>query len=195
MARVARAFVRDVDRGWKRVMQLAELLDKGESYTKVGLIGTEADEKPEGSDLTQAEIGAVHEYGSEDGRIPQRSWIGRAFDKHREQLLALARPMIGRVYDGQMTIEQALGILGARFSADIKNTVTREEPIPPPNSPAVAEKKALKGTRIIQGNRKREVNGRFAARIEVSGVRTLIDTARMIGSVTWAVIVTRKSAA
>lgn len=167
--------IRDVDKGYARVRTLFDNYSRRDSFSKVGLLGSEADERPDG-DLTQAEIGAVHEFGTEDGKIPQRSWIGSTFDKQRDELLRMARELIGYVVDGKTTIEKALGILGLKLSTEIKKTVTTGEAIPPPNAPMTLRVKEAK-TR---------------AGGAAHGVRTLVDTGRMIASVTWAVIVQGK---
>lgn len=169
-----RVQLQDVDRGWRRLRRLFDNYERRGSYAKVGLLGSEAEE--DRGDLTQAEIGAVHEFGSEDGRIPRRSWIGSAFDDVQEQLVALARELIVAVVDGRTTIERALAILGTKLAAEIKKKVTTGDSIPPPNAPAWAAEKA---SRTRKG--------------AAHGVRTLVDTGRMIASVTYAVIVERKS--
>lgn len=158
---------KDIDKGYKRIKSVFDR-SLGETYTKVGLVGEKASARE--GDLTVAQIGAVHEYGG--GNNPRRSWIGAAFDKHREELFTLSQTIIKRVLDGNLkSIDQGLGILGAKFAADIKKFVTSGDPIPPPNSPEWAAYKQSKGEGTI---------------------RTLINTAQMINSVTWAVINQRK---
>lgn len=47
-------------------------------YVKVGILGEKAariNDLEGKSDLTNADIGAIHEFGSKDGRIPARSWL------------------------------------------------------------------------------------------------------------------------
>lgn len=164
--------IRDVDKGYKRVRRLFENYARRASFVKIGLLGTDADEERGDDGLTQAEIGAIHEYGSADGKIPQRSWIGSTFDEQREKLVTMAQELIGYVVDGKMPIEKALGILGLKLATEIKKKVTTGAPIPPPNAPAYAKQKEEK-------TRKGATHG----------VRTLIDTGRMIASVTWAIVV------
>ena len=42
---------------------------------KVGILAPEASQKHSGSGLTMAELGAIHEFGSADGKIPARSFL------------------------------------------------------------------------------------------------------------------------
>lgn len=42
---------------------------------KVGILAPEASKKHSGSNLTMAELGMIHEFGSADGKIPARSFL------------------------------------------------------------------------------------------------------------------------
>jgi len=77
--------------------------------------------------------------------------------------------LLGHIVDGKITVDKALNVLGAKYSAEVKNTVTQGEQIQPPNAPSTLARKLAK-TREGAAN----------------GVRTLIDTGRMVGAVTWA---------
>lgn len=163
----------DRDRGWKRMLRGVELLaDK--SYAKVGIIGALAGglHKP-GEALTVAEIASVHEFGTQPGvipAIPERSFIRRTFDEQREALASDAARLVALILDGKIDVEKALGILGMKLASEIKKRVTTGPEIPPPNAPSTKARKAAKGN--------------------TTGLppRTLVDTGRMIGAVTWAVV-------
>ena len=174
MPKGVRIKIKDIDRGYNRLKRLFETYQRRNSYAKVGLLGSETADNA--GDLTQAEIGAVHEFGTEDGRIPRRPWISAAFDLKKDELLQTAQKLILMLMDGKITMEKALGILGLKLSTEIKKYVTTGDPIPPPNAPSVQKAK--------------EAKTRSGA---AHGVRTLIDTGRMVASVTWAVIIERKA--
>lgn len=76
--------------------------------------------------------------------------------------------LLGHIVDGKVSVDKALNVLGAKYSAAVKNTVTQGEQIPPPNAPSTLARKLAK-----------------TARGSAGAVRTLIDTGRLIGSVTW----------
>ena len=76
---------------------------------------------------------------------------------------------IKNIVGGELTVDKALNVLGAKYSAAVKNTVTQGEQIQPPNAPSTLARKMAK-TRAGATN----------------AARTLIDTGRMIGAVTWA---------
>lgn len=55
-------------------------------YVDVGILG-ESNETEEGG-ITTAGIGAVHEFGTDDGRIPERSWLREPIETGQESIEA-----------------------------------------------------------------------------------------------------------
>lgn len=159
---------RERDTGWKDFQALVKSIKKDAHRIKVGVLddGGAGSEVRDGG-YSNAEIAAIHEFGSADGRIPERSFIRSTFEANREKYQANLKTLLRQVLDGKQTIPNAFNLIGARIAADIKKRVTTGAPIPPPNAPAVAARKARLGK-----------NGGV--------VRTLVDTGRMIASVTWA---------
>lgn len=113
----------------------------------------------EGEELTVQEYAAVNEYGSDDGMIPPRSFLRSTFDEQRERLVEVGGKLIGAVFDGKMDVDRALGLLGADLASKVKEKITSN--VPPPNRPRTVEKKGSD--------------------------RTLIDTGRMLNSITWSI--------
>lgn len=161
------AKVTDKDRGWKRLQALAQQLASQDVHVKVGVLddGQAGSEVRDG--ITNGELAVAMEFGTRTA--PARSWIGRTFDKKRGEVQADMQRLLAHVIDGKITVDKALNVLGAKYSAEVKNTVTQGEQIPPPNAPSTLARKLAK-TRTGAAN----------------AVRTLIDTGRMVGSVTWA---------
>ena len=161
------AKVTDKDRGWKRLQALAQQLASQDVHVKVGVLddGRAGSEVRDG--ITNGELAVMMEFGTRNA--PARSWIGRTFDQKRAEVQADMQRLLGHLVDGKITIDKALNVLGAKYSAEVKNTVTQGEQIPPPNAPSTLARKMAK-TRAGAAN----------------AARTLIDTGRMIGAVTWA---------
>lgn len=159
--------VTDKDRGWKRLQALAQQLASQDVHVKVGVLddGRAGSEVRDG--ITNGMLAVAMEFGT--SRIPARSWIGRTFDQKRNEVQADMQRLLGHIVDGKLSVDKALNVLGAKYSAEVKNTVTQGEQIPPPNAPSTLARKLAK-TRTGAAN----------------AVRTLIDTGRMVGSVTWA---------
>lgn len=115
----------------------------------------------EGGDLTVAEIAAVQEFGTEDDRVPERSFVRSTFDEKREELTKLGSDLMGEVLDGKMKVPRALGLLGAKAAAEMKKKITMGEGVPPPNAPSTIAAK--------------------------DSDRPLVDTGRMLNAITWSV--------
>jgi hypothetical protein len=174
--------LREVDKGYNQLKRQLEALRQSNegAHVKAGVLGDAA--AAENSDgMTNAQLAAIHEFGAPKANIPQRSWIRSTFDNNRLQYLAMLALLLKAFYEGKMPLERVLGLVGAKMSADIKNRVTRGEPIPPPNAPSVLRRKLKKG-----GAKIRNAQGRFSK--EGGPVRTLIDTGRMVASVSWQVV-------
>lgn len=173
--------LKDVDRGWDEIKRNVRALKQGGSYVKAGILGPAAKEPVEGEALDMVGLAAVHEFGSKDGTIPERSWIRSTFELNRAAYVGLLRAMMGKVLEGKLSVEKALNILGMRMAADMKKRVTTGTGIPPPNAPATFARKLRQGERNLRG-KKRKVEG------PVMSPRTLVDTGRMVGSVTHVVV-------
>lgn len=174
-----RVSVRVRDLGWANLQKEVKKARHRGSYTRVGLLGEKAAAQND-EDLTNAELGAIHEYGAPAAGIPARPFIGGTIElARREYLFALAR-LMRDVYGGKMSIKKALGVLGAKVSADIKKRVTTDGGIEPPNTPEVFMRKLMKGRRGFNK----------------SGLapRPLIDTGRLINAVGWDVHIANRKA-
>ncbi len=159
--------VTDKDKGWRRLQALAKSLAAGDVHVRVGVLddGRAGSEVRDG--ITNGQLAVAMEFGT--AHIPARSWVGLTFDKARGEVQSDMQRLLGHIVDGKITVDKALNVLGAKYSAAVKNTVTQGEQIQPPNAPSTLARKLAKA--------------RTGA---TNGIRTLIDTGRMIGAVTWA---------
>ena len=160
--------ITDRDKGWRRLQALAKSLAADDVHVRVGVL----DDGRAGSEIredgiTTGQLAVAMEFGT--ARIPARSWVGLTFDKARGEVQSDMQRLLGHIVGGELTVDKALNVLGAKYSAAVKNTVTHGEQIQPPNAPSTLARKLAK-TREGAAN----------------GVRTLIDTGRMVGAVTWA---------
>lgn len=185
------ASLTDRDTGWEKFFANARAIGNG-AHVKVGVLdeGLGA-EQEEGSNLTVAEIAAIQEFGTQDGRIPERSFIRSTFDEQRSSLLNLSREFVGQIYDGRMGVEQALGLLGARLAADMKAKITGG--LSPPNAPSTMLRKAMTGrTAKFFKHSARNLGGALAQVGALAAVKPLIDTGRLLGALTWSVVMGRE---
>jgi len=231
---VATNEVIDRDYGWREMMRRVEAL-RGGAYAKVGVLGDSSrggmHEQKDGkaSALTVAEIAAVMEFGTSNGRVPARPFVRATFDDELPELVRMAQALIPRVViDGDMPAERALNLMGLHLASAMRNRITTS-PLPgiaPPNAPATALLKAMKGRtgRFLRSNAKnlgtaladvaatdatlraaggmarrllkgsgglkaaRSIGGSFAQSGALAAVRTLVDTGRLVGAISWAVV-------
>jgi hypothetical protein len=171
--------VKDIDRGWKGILQAARELG-ADSSVRVGILGDNerGGLHVPGAKLTVAEIALVNEYGTADGRIPSRPAHRMAFDSAQDKIQKLAfQSLVRIVLDRKMTVEQGLGLLGLTLATEIKKTIVDGSGVPPPNAPSVQAAKEGKGAWNKKGK----------AQAAGMGVRTLVDTGRTINAISWAV--------
>lgn len=153
------------------VKELAAL--KGAAYVKAGYLGSEMVGPP--GEITTPQLAAAHEFGVPP-RLPARPHVGPAFDRNLVKLEKLLAVLLQRWFDGQVSLQQALGLLGLQMVNDIRSLVMSGTGVPPPNAPSTLERKLAK------------------TREGSLGVpRTLVDTGRMVGALTHLVMLGRAS--
>lgn len=161
--------LKKIDRGLDRIKRVLRSVKADKSYVKAGLIGKANKQRSDGSGLTNVQLGVIHEFGT--ATVPARPFISAAFRRHRAEYQELLRRLGAGVYSGKMDYPRALGIVGQKMAADMKNYVTAGPQIPPPNAPATLARKQAKGQTNAGG-----------------GPRTLVDTGAMVGSITYEVV-------
>lgn len=175
--------IRDTDRGWKALRDLARDLKRKGVHAKVGLLD---DGSREGT-FTIAALGAVHEFGT--AKIPERSFIRAGFDRSRQGVERIFERLLPGVYDGKIRVVYVLDVAGAFVANGIKSYVTKGPQVPPPNAPSTIRKKLARG--LWRDKQKAKKTGRSLEDVQAESaglIRTLIDTRRMVGSITWSVV-------
>lgn len=129
--------VKDIDHGWNQlVAELLKLTDK--STVAVGIQGAEASAPHEGG-LTNAQLGTIHEFGAPGAGIPERSFLRSTVENNRTAYADLIAKGLDRVVRGALSVEQLLGLIGARVVADVKKTIRGH--IAPPLKTATIRRK------------------------------------------------------
>lgn len=83
----------------------------GDSQVYVGVPSSNKDRKEDGA-FNNAEVAATMEYGTTDGRIPERPFLRNTIRANLDYFRRVNRVNIIRVLRGEITMEQALNILG-----------------------------------------------------------------------------------
>ena len=104
-------------------------------------------------DMDMLLIAAVNEFGSADGRVPERSYIRAGFDKNRSKLRNTAAALWGRVLDGDMDQRQALGLLGETHQDQVQKFLTALSA--PPNAASTIARKRGSANPLIDTGRLR----------------------------------------
>jgi phage gpG-like protein len=133
--------VKVIDRGWNKLQKQTLTLKEGKATT-VGFQGSEAEIiDPEHGGLTNVELGAIHEFGTVDGRIPERHEFGtvdgriperpmirRTFDENKAKYEKDLIKAVGRFYDTLGSgLEGSLLLIGEDFKADVIQKVRGAE--------------------------------------------------------------------
>lgn len=137
----------DKDKGWNELMTSFRL-KAGETAALVGY--TQSSGKYKGKDsMTVAQVAAIQEYGSKDGKIPERSFIRSAMKEHEKEFKKLQKKVSAKVIAGKLSKSQALGILAQAAIDWIKNKI--DSNVPPANAPSTVAAKGSSHTLIDTG--------------------------------------------
>lgn len=166
------ANLKKVDKGLAKLRQTLATVSRENPHVKVGLLGDVKAARP-GEAMTNAQLGIIHEFGTSDGLIPARPFIFPTFEKNKAQYKAALAKLIAPVFEGGKAtdLETALKIIGQKASADMKTYVTQGAPIQPDNAESTKERKEAKRRKGSKGV-----------------VRTLVDTGRMVGAITYQIV-------
>jgi hypothetical protein len=108
-----------IDRGWNKIQKNASKLAGGIAAS-VGVQGTKAGQTSvEHGGMTNAELGAIHEFGTRNKLIPERPHFRTTFDEnvqsYQRKLDKIGRDFFG----GQGNVKGGLLLLGEDYRRDI----------------------------------------------------------------------------
>jgi hypothetical protein len=168
-----------VDHGWKKLGEQFEALKRGDAYVKSGILGeaaakVETEHQTEsGTPMTNVQLAVIHEFGAPSVGIPARSFIRAPFEAKRNDYLGDLRKLVRGVYENRVNLRKVLSIMGLKMEWDQKNAVLKGEGIPPPLAPSTIKAKERKG----RWNKAAS-----------EPPRPLVDSGRMVGAVSHAVV-------
>ncbi len=143
--------VTDRDFGFKDLLKALDDMD-GEISVLVGVPGT-AGEYKDGAN--QVLVASVNEFGSDDGRIPERSFLRSTVDEKSQEYSALLGKLVGRVVDGKITPNQALDRLGLTVERDVKRKIVEIKD--PPNAASTIRMKKSSNPLIDTGQLRQSI--------------------------------------
>lgn len=116
-----KSVVRDIDKGWKRLTR--DLAEFSDSQIFVG-IHEDAKASDESGELSAASLAAVHEFGSSDGRIPERSFLRAGMDHYQKQISEAYGRAFSDIVKGRLGAQMALNRLGLLGQSLIRKYLT-----------------------------------------------------------------------
>ena len=152
----------DIDKGYQAFVRRMKKYAKG-PHVMVGVQSNDAERGGQGSAFgdSNVRLAAVHEFGSRDGRIPQRSFIRASIDRERQLLERMMdRAVLAIAKDGNAA--KHLGLIGERARAEMVRTIDQSIGLAPLTPAGIRSK-------------------------QVPSTTPLIDTGQLKGSITWKV--------
>lgn len=75
------------------------------------------------STITNVEIGTIHEFGAPEAGIRERSFLRAGIDENQSELNTMTDKLLGQIVDGKESVSRALGLIGQKAVAVIKNRI------------------------------------------------------------------------
>ena len=119
----------DIDRGY------SDLLQSLRSMTNVQVVvGVRSD----GGSPDIADIAFWNEFGTDDGHVPERSFLRSTMDENRDAYARLMTAAVKKVTKGAKT-RNAYRVVGRRIVFDVQRKISHG--VAPPNAPSTIAKK------------------------------------------------------
>lgn len=149
-------YVKDDKREQKRIEKLLRKMSYA-PHVAVGILQDEAVD----NNFSMVDLALVHEFGSKDGRIPQRSFMRATCDAKRNEHIKLADILQSKVIEGSLSIRQALGQLGEVAEKDMVQAINNglEPQLKPATIRRKKSSKPLIDTGRLKGSIKHEIRG------------------------------------
>ena len=151
--------VTDTDKGYAELRRVLGKIRAERPYVVAGIrgqAGAQTYDSGDGKAISLVEVGAVHELGSRDGRIPERSFMRSTFDARRDDYERGFKRSLGRVVDGTADIDTELGRLGLVVAGDIQETIATLTD--PPLAQVTIDRKGSSKPLIAEGRLKASVD-------------------------------------
>ena len=143
---------RKVNGGVDGIAKRREEARHGPTRVKVGL---PAGSTPYPDGTSVIEVGATHEFGDADGTIPERSFLRSALRSKATDHNKLVASLQARVNQRDLTMREALEILGTKVASDVKEQIV--EVSSPPNSAETIRRKGSSNPLIDTGHLRQSI--------------------------------------
>lgn len=144
----------DRDRGYKRLIR--NWLALGTRQVLVGVRSRDGFKTREGDSLNLAGIASANEFGTADGRVPERSFLRSTVDENADTYGRMIGRAVLRHLSGQEDIDQGLAKLGARAVGDVQAKIVAIDT--PPNAPSTVARKGADNPLIDTGRLRQSID-------------------------------------
>jgi len=135
---------------WSKIYARMLEVAQRDPYVKVGVLASKGGgEEIAAGGITLVQLLATHEYGDPEIGIPERAPLRRTFAGNRAELARFVAPLARAVMLGKMTIDRALGLLGAWGVSEVKRTIRAG--LEPPNAPSTIARKGSSTPLVATG--------------------------------------------
>lgn len=149
-------YVKDDKREQQRIEKVLQKMAKA-PHVAIGILQDAA----VADNFSIVDLALVHEFGSKDGHIPQRSFIRSTCDAKRNEHIKLADILQSKIIEGKLNIRQALGQLGEVVEKDMVQTLNHglSPSLKPTTIKRKGSSKPLIDTGRLKGSIKHEIRG------------------------------------
>lgn len=145
--------IRDRDNGYRELMRRLTRADLKRKHVAVGVLGQEAAASRGG--ITNVEVATIHEFGSPDAGIPERSFIRAGVDENRITIAKTQVKVAEAYVRGKIDADQALSLIGERVRGLIQKRISSN--IPPALKPATIARKGSSVALIDTGQLRQSI--------------------------------------
>lgn len=135
---------------------------KREPHVKIGITQAKFKDVKEGAGTTPFTVGEVavaNEFGTKDGRVPERSFIRSTHDEKKNDIFNYLKRKKIEVVAGTMSAKRALEKVGAAMQGHIQNKIISLRT--PPNAPSTILQKGSDNPLIAEGQMLRSVSWEY----------------------------------
>lgn len=147
--------IKDIDKGMRRIVRETGNVAANKPYVKTGFLEDSGGHR--GSNLDVVEIASVHEFGTEDGRVPERSFMRTSFDENEKSFMEATQEQLNDIMFNGKTTEQALGLIGQVIESAVKKKITEGDSSWEALKPATIERKGSSKPLIDTGQMRQSV--------------------------------------
>lgn len=150
--------VKDIDRGMRAMVRRFTRYRRG-PHVAVGIQSTEAALK-RAFNQTNVTLAVVHEFGSRDGKIPQRSFMRSTVDRERMHIEKLLSKVSHKTALQAEDITRTLGKVGEYARAEMVRTIDQSIGLKPKAAATLRRHPGKTTPLIVEGILKRSITWR-----------------------------------